>query len=196
MEDAAVIDLIFLPGFSTAGAVTALSGRGVGMDAIRSAVHRLGGKISVATDPGAGTTVELRLPLTVSLTKVMVVSHADERYGVPMNDVLETLRLRPEQVVAIRAGHAFNWRDQTVPLVPLSSLTGGAPALTDGDQRVLVVRSGAQAVGLAIDAIEDRLDVAMRPLDGLLAGVPGLAGTTVLGDGQVLMILDPEALVG
>ena len=148
------------------------------------------------TEPGAGASVELLLPLTVSLTKVMVVSHADERYGVPMTGVLETLRLRADQVIPIRAGHAFNWRDRAVPLLPLSSLTGGQRTMGSGDQRVIVVRGGGQPIGLAIDAIEDRLDVAMRPMDGLLSGMRGVAGTTVLGDGQVLMILDPEALVG
>ena len=195
MDDASVIDLIFTPGFSTAESVTALSGRGVGMDAIRAAVHRLGGRIAITTEVGVGTSVELMLPLTVSLTKVMVVKHADERYGVAMNGVLETLRLEPEQVVPIRAGHAFKWRNRAIPLLPLSSLTGSGEALAGGEQRVLVVRAGGEPVGLAIDAIEDRLDVAMRPMEGLLAGMPGLAGTTVLGDGAVLMILDPEALV-
>lgn len=194
MDDASVIDLIFTPGFSTATSITALSGRGIGMDAIRSAVQRLGGRITIATEVGVGTSLELMLPLTVSLTKVMVVSHADERYGVPMSGVLETLRLKPEQVIPIRAGHAFNWRNRAIPLLPLSSLTGGAGTLA-GDQPVLVVLAGGEPMGLAVDAIEDRLDVAMRPMDGLLAGMPGLAGTTVLGDGAVLMILDPEALV-
>jgi len=196
MDDAAVVELIFLPGFSTAGAVTALSGRGVGMDAIRAAVGRLGGRVSVSSQPGAGAAIHLVLPLTVALTQVMVVSHAEERYGVPVAGVLETVRLRSDQLVPIRAGHAFNWRDRTVPLLALSALTRGAAAAPVGGQRVLVLRAGGQPVGLAVDAIEDRLDVAMRPLEGLLAGMRGVAGTTVMGDGQVLMILDPEALIG
>ncbi len=196
MDDAAALDLIFVPGFSTARVVTALSGRGVGMDAIRAAVRRLGGRISMATQPGAGTTAQLVLPLAVSLTQVMLVSHGGERYGVPMSGVLETVRLRPGQAVPIRAGHAFNWRDQAVPLLALSAVTGAAPMPPEGDQRVLVVRAGGQPVGLAIDAVEDRLEVAMRPMDGLLASLRGLAGAAVLGDGQVLMILDPEALIG
>ena len=85
------------------------------MDAIRAAVHRLGGRIAITTEVGVGTSVELMLPLTVSLTKVMVVRHADERYGVAMNGVLETLRLEPEQVIPIRAGHAFKWRNKAIP---------------------------------------------------------------------------------
>jgi two-component system, chemotaxis family, sensor kinase CheA len=195
MQDKDVIDLIFMPGFSTADSVTALSGRGVGMDAIRAAVHRLGGTISIKTELRRGAAVELTLPLIASLTKIIVVTHANQKYGVPMISVLETLLLRAEQVAPIRAGHAFNWRNRAIPLLPLSSLTGSPDKLSGGDQRVLVVRAGTQPIGLAVDAVEDRLEVAVRPPEGLLANLPGLAGTTVLSDGEVLMILQPEALV-
>ena len=194
LSDEQALELIFTPGFSTAAEVSALSGRGVGMDAVRAAVHRLGGRIALSSRVDAGTTIELSLPLAVSLTQVMVVSEADERYGLPVEGVLATLRLPASSITAIRAGHAFDWRGRTVPLLPLSYLTGGAGRLDDADRRVLVVRAGGQSVGLAVDAIEDRLDVAIRPLDGLLAGMTGLAGTAILDDGQVLMILDPEAL--
>jgi len=194
LSDDQVIELVFAPGFSTAEEVSALSGRGVGMDAVRTAVHRLGGRIALASRRDVGTTVELSLPLAVSLTQVMVVSEAQERYGLPVDGVLATLRLPASSITAIRAGHAFDWRGRTVPLLPLSYLTGGGGRLDQTDRPVLVVRAGSQSVGLAVDAIEDRLDVAIRPLDGLLAGMDGLAGTAVLDDGQVLMILDPEAL--
>jgi two-component system chemotaxis sensor kinase CheA len=194
LSEEQTLDLIFTPGFSTASEVSALSGRGVGMDAVRTAVHRLGGRISISSRVDVGTTVELSLPLAVSLTQVMVVSEAQERYGVPVEGVLATLRLPAARITAIRAGHAFDWRGRTVPLLPLSYLTGDAGRLDGEDRRVLVVRAGGQSVGLAVDAIEDRLDLAIRPLDGLLAGMSGLAGTAIMDDGQVLMILDPEAL--
>jgi two-component system chemotaxis sensor kinase CheA len=98
-------------------------------------------------------------------------------------------------VTPIRAGHAFTWRDKAIPLLPLGALTKGGAGAHRDDRKVLVVRSASQLVGLSVDAIDDRLDVAMRPLDGLLTGLPGVAGTTLLGDGQVLMILEPEALI-
>jgi two-component system chemotaxis sensor kinase CheA len=194
LGDEQAIDLVFLPGFSTTAEVSALSGRGVGMDAVRAAVHRLGGRIALSSRVDVGTTVELSLPLAVSLTQVMVVSEAEERYGLPVEGVLATLRLPASSITPIRAGHAFDWRGRTVPLLPLSYLTGGEGRLDDQARRVLVVSAGGQSVGLAVDAIEDRLDVAIRPLDGLLAGMSGLAGTAILDDGRVLMILDPEAL--
>ena len=199
LSDQDAIELIFLPGFSTAQSVSALSGRGVGMDAVRAAVQRLGGRVALSSRPGAGTLVEMTLPLTVSLTKIIVVSDGDQQYGVPMDRVLETVRVGQAEIVPIRAGQAFNWRDRTVPLLALSTLTGRGAA-SDGeprreDRRVLVIRAQDQPVGLAIDAIVGRLDVAMRPAEGLLAAMPGLAGTTMLGNGRVLVILDPEALV-
>jgi two-component system, chemotaxis family, sensor kinase CheA len=190
------LELIFLPGFSTAQRVTSLSGRGVGMDAVRAAILRVGGKVTVESQLGSGTSIELALPLRITLTKVMVVSEAGERYGLPMERVLETVRVPAAQVTPIRAGHAFTWRDKAIPLLPLGSLTRGCAERHRDDRKVLVVRSAGQVVGLSVDAIEDRLDVAMRPLDGLLTGLPGVSGTTLLGDGQVLMILEPEALIG
>ena len=194
LSDEQVIDMVFTPGFSTASEVSALSGRGVGMDAVRAAVHRLGGRIALTSQIDGGATVELSLPLAVSLTQVMVVSEAEERYGLPVDGVLATLRVPASDITPIRAGHAFDWRGRTVPLLPLSHLTGGEGRIGREDRRVLVVRAGGQSVGLAVDSIDDRLDVAIRPLDGLLAGMGGLAGTAILDDGQVLMILDPEAL--
>lgn len=199
MSDQQAIELIFLPGFSTAEAVTAVSGRGVGMDAIRTAVRRLGGRVSIATAAGAGTAIELSLPLTIALTQVMVVNQGNERFGLPLASVIETLRLPASRVAAIRSSHAFNWRDQAIPLLSLAGLTGApaspSPPIPGGDQPVLVVKTGATPVGLTIDRIENRLDLAVRPLRGLLAGMPGLAGAAVMGDGQVLMILDPETLI-
>lgn len=196
LSDQQAIELIFLPGFSTAQSVSALSGRGVGMDAVQAAVHRLGGRVALSSRIGHGTTIDMILPLSVTLTKVIVVSDGEQQYGLPMDRVLETLRVPAARMMPIRAGQAFNWRDRTVPLLALSALTGAsAPSVRDGDRKVLVIRAQGQPVGLAIDGIVGRLDVAMRPTDGLLAAMPGLAGTTMLGSGQVLLILDPEALV-
>jgi two-component system chemotaxis sensor kinase CheA len=196
LTDADAINLIFLPGFSTARALTEVSGRGVGMDAVKTAVQRLGGRIRIDSAPGQGTAVSLSLPLNLSLTKVMVVASDDETWGIPMDRVLETVRLPAAAIVPVRAGEAFNWRDRTVPLMSLASLVGGSAVTPLGDCKVLVVRSGGETIGIAVDAIQDRADMAVRPLDGLLSGMPGVSGATLLGDGRVLMILDPEALVG
>ncbi|OJU09305.1 MAG: hypothetical protein BGN86_14250 [Caulobacterales bacterium 68-7] len=195
LNEQATIELILLPGFSTAAAVSDLSGRGVGMDAVKTAVQRMGGRLSVTSVLGQGTTVEIVLPLSLTLTKVLVVLSEGEAYGVPMDRVVETLRLPVDAITPIRAGLAFNWRDRTAPLLPLSDLVGGVRRAMNGDQKVLAIRTAAGVVGVAVDQIQDRVDAVVRPLDGLLAGMPGVSGTTLLGDGRVLMVLDPEALI-
>lgn len=194
--DAQVVNLVFMPGFSTARALTEVSGRGVGMDAVKTAVQKLGGRILIESEPAQRTTMRITLPLSLTLTKVMVVVSGHEAFGVPMDRVLETLRVPADRITSIRNGQAFNWRNRTVPLMSLTSLTGAPDAPVTGDARVLVLQSGGEIVGVAVDAIRERADVAVRPLDGLLAGMPGVSGATLLGDGQVLMILDTEALVG
>lgn len=196
LADNDIIDLIFLPGFSTASALTDVSGRGVGMDAVRTAVQRLGGRIAIDSTTGQGTTVRISLPLNLALTKIIVVTAGADLYGVPIDCVLEIVRVSGGAVSPIRAGRAFAWRRRTVPLLSLATLVGGDASLTAGDDTVLIIQAGQDLVGLTVDAIDHRADVVVRPLDGLLADMPGVDGTTLLGDGRVLMVLDPEVLVG
>ena len=196
LSDLEVLDLIFLPGFSTAEAVTDLSGRGIGMDSVRTAVLRLGGRITLSSTLGAGTTARLSLPESVVLSNVIVVACAGDRYGVPMDMVVETVRVAPSRIVPVRNGRAFVLRDSVVPLVDLSSLLGLGPATAQGDRRLLVVRRSDGVVAVAVDEFTDRLNLLLRPMSGLLAGMPGIAGTAVLGDGRVLMVLDLPGLIG
>lgn len=197
LSDADTIDLIFAPGFSTASEVTDLSGRGVGMDAVRSAVERLGGQASVRSRPGYGTTIRLSLPLTIAMTKVMAVRLGCELYGIPLDGILETAFVPASRVLRVRDAEAFVWRDRTLPLVRLADLLGVQP-LRDDSQRlkVVVMAAGDDLVGVAVDGFAERMDVLMRPMTGILAGMPGVVGTTLLGDGSVLMILDIPDLIG
>ncbi|WP_044560508.1 chemotaxis protein CheA, partial [Azospirillum sp. B4] len=197
LPDEQVLDLVFRPGFSTAAAVTDLSGRGVGMDAVRAAVARLGGSVGIDSEPGVGTTVRLILPLKLVLTKVMVVSVGGERYGIPMDGVVETARVDQARVQPIRAGRAFVLRDRAVPLLALADLLGLPSGTTGGERvrRAVVMRMGADLVAVEVDAFVGRRDVVLRPLTGLLSIMPGLAGTTLLGDGHLLMVLDVPGLI-
>ena len=196
LSDPEALDLIFLPGLSTAEAVTDLSGRGIGMDSVRTAVLRLGGRIALSSILGAGTIVRLSLPESIVLSNVIVVACAGERYGVPMDMVVETVRVPPSRIVPVRHGRAFVLRDIVVPLVDLSSLLGFGPAALQGDLRLLIIRRSDGVVAVAVDDFTDRLNLLLRPMSGLLAGMPGIAGTAVLGDGRVLMILDLPGLIG
>jgi two-component system chemotaxis sensor kinase CheA len=195
LDDRAAVDLIFTPGFSTAAEVSAVSGRGVGMDVVRDAATRLGGKVLVDSRRGQGSTVRFVLPVTMVLTKVMIVTCGSERYGLALDTVVETTRIPADRIVPVRAGRAFLLRDQVAPLVSLGALVGADVGEARAAERVIVARVRGELVGFAVDAIVDRMDAAVRPMTGLLAGAPGVMGTTLLADGAVLMILDLAELI-
>lgn len=196
LSDAAALDLLFMPGFSTARAVTDISGRGVGLDAVRRALAVLGGTVSINSQRGAGSTLRIAVPLAVAITTIVVVRVGDLQFGVPIEAVLQTIRLKPAQITALQAGCAFVLRDRIVPLVHLGGLlgiarpAGGAAA----DIKVLVASVAGTYLGLEVDGFGDRMEVVLRPLGGLLAGMPGIGGTALLGDGSVLLVLDVAQL--
>lgn len=196
LDDGEAMDLIFLPGLSTARQVSEISGRGVGMDAVRAAVSSLGGRVEFESALGAGSTVRLVLPISMMLARVLIVACGDERYGLALTDVRETARVAPEQIVPVRDGEAFQLRDQVMPLVSLRSLVGLEPVADRGaPRRVVVAEMDGEPVGLSVDAIIGRVDVSVRPLSGLLARAPGVAGSAILDDGAVLIILDMAELI-
>lgn len=190
------LQLVFAPGFSTAATVSDLSGRGVGLDVVNRSIQRLGGTIELQSTPGSGTTFTLRLPVSVSMAQLMVVEAGGERYGIPISDVVETHKLPAGAVQPVRAGKAYILRDRTIPLLYLAELLQLPEArLPADDIKVLIVRVGEELIGVAVDAIAERAETLTRPLDGLLQGVSGILGTTLLGDGKVLLVLNLEELV-
>ena len=196
LDDAAALDLIFAPGFSTAAAVTDVSGRGVGMDAVRSAVETMGGRVLVASTRGAGSTIQLVLPQALVINTIMTVRLGDERFGVPIETVQETMRIAADRIVPIREGEAFVVRNRTLPLLRLADLLDLPRLPRPDDIRVLIANSGEEQVGIEVDGFTERFDVVLRPMQGLLSGMPGMLGTALLGDGQVLMVLDLRELIG
>ncbi|MET3858645.1 chemotaxis protein CheA [Rhizobium sp. OAE497] len=196
LSDRDVLQFVFAPGFSTASSVSDLSGRGVGLDAVQSSVRRLGGTLELQSTVGAGTSFVLKLPVSFSMTQLMVVQVGDERYGIPISDVIETQKLPASAVQSVRAGKAFVLRNRTIPLLHLGELLQSQlPSAHSNDLKVLIVQAGEDQIGVAVDAIAERAETLTRPLAGLLQGVPGIAGTTLLGDGKVLLVLNMEELV-
>jgi two-component system chemotaxis sensor kinase CheA len=196
LSDSAVLDLIFAPGFSTATAVTEVSGRGVGMDAVRGAVRRLGGNVTVESAAGRGTTVRFTLPFSVMLTQVLTVEAAGQTFGIPLERVVETLRVPPARIFSVGAAHAIVLRDRTVPLVRLAGALGAASAPRFAASVPVVVADVEGATGaLEVERVGERMEVMLKPMDGLLAGLPGIAGSTLLGDGGVLLVLDVAELL-
>jgi two-component system, chemotaxis family, sensor kinase CheA len=198
MSDDEAVNLIFAPGFSTAAEISDLSGRGVGMDAVRSTIERLGGSIRVASVVGDGTTVELRLPLTMAVSQLMVVTVAGQRFGVPVEMVRETVRVERSAIQHVGQQPAIERRGSVVPVHDLAELLELPRAAAEGDAeddlRILVVRPFGHEVGVVVERFDDNIDVIAKPLEGILAGSTGLSGTALLGDGTVLLVLDLKEL--
>jgi two-component system chemotaxis sensor kinase CheA len=193
-QDAAM--LVFAAGFSTAERVSDVSGRGVGMDVVRAAVEKAGGGISLSSVKHRGTTVRLSLPLSMAVTRVMTVRLGDRLFGIPMDAVLETVKLPREAIIRIKAAEAFVLRDAIVPLRHLTRLLA-LPEVAEqpAEVAVLVVRVMGQLVGLGISAFGEVMEVILKPLDGVMSRITGYSGTCLLGDGKVLLVLDLKGLI-
>ena len=165
---------------------------------MRNAVERAGGRVNLTSRKGQGTTVELILPLTMVVTRIITVACGGRLFGVPISLVVETLRVPRSARHQFRDRETFVLRDSVVPLVRLSHLLDlpPEPAADDAEEAILVVRVNGERLGLVVGAFREGMEVIVKPMDGILAGLRGFAGTTLLGDGRVLLILDLRELVG
>jgi two-component system chemotaxis sensor kinase CheA len=198
LSDVEAVQLIFLPGFSTAEAISDLSGRGVGMDVVRTAIERINGGVELSSEFGQGTTLRLSLPLSMAVTHVMVIESAGRRLGVPMDLIVETVRVHGDDIHHFKQARTTVLRGRIVPLRALNELLAldAAPLCNEqGELAVLVVRIGQQNVGLLVDHFHGASDIILKPLEGVLAGLVGFAGTALMGDGGVLMVLNPKELL-
>jgi two-component system chemotaxis sensor kinase CheA len=198
LSDADAVQLVFLPGFSTVDAISDLSGRGVGMDVVRNAVERINGGVELASEYGKGTTIRLSLPLSMAVTNVMVIACGGRRLGVPMDLIVETVRLHGDDVHHFKHARTAVLRGRIVTLHALHDLLGldERPLLNEqGELAVLVVRLGGESVGLLVDHFHGASDIILKPLEGVLSGLTGFAGTALMGDGGVLMVLNPKELL-
>ncbi len=197
LSDEEAIQLIFQPGFSTAEQVSDLSGRGVGMDVVRSVVEKIGGTVSLTSRVGQGTTIRLALPLSMAVTNVMIIESHRQIFGVPMDSVIETVRLPRAAIRQIKQQKAAVLRGRIVPLASLNELLGIAAepqANADDEFAVLVLRVSGVPVGLLVDQFREVIDVILKPLPGVLSKLTQYSGTALLGDGSVLMVINPQEL--
>ena len=198
LTDDEAIQLIFLPGFSTTDEITDLSGRGVGMDVVRTAIERINGGVELSSVAGEGTTLRLSLPLSMAVTTVMVIESAGRRLGVPMDMIVETVRVHVDDVHQFKQARTTVLRGRIVSLRAMNDLLAldAAPLPNaEGELAVLVVRIGNDSVGLLVDQFHGASDIILKPLEGVLAGLVGFAGTALMGDGGVLMVLNPKELL-
>jgi two-component system chemotaxis sensor kinase CheA len=195
LDDRAAYQLVFLPGFSTAKEVSDLSGRGVGMDVVRRHVKELGGDIALDSRPGLGTRITLRLPLTLAIIDGQLVRLGEHQVVIPLLSITESVELEPSRTSRLGGTlDVYRLRDQLVPMLDLAGLLD-LPRHTGQRQIMVVVTVDGTQVGLLVDEVLAQQQVVVKSLEANYHRVPGLAGATILGDGQVAFILDVVALV-
>ncbi|BEL11940.1 hypothetical protein Q0Z83_101310 [Actinoplanes sichuanensis] len=197
LSDTEAVDLVFRPGFSTADQVSDLSGRGVGMDAVRASVEKLGGTVTMRSKLGQGTSTRLRLPLSMAVTQVMVVSVAGQRFGIPVDLVVETVRVPAGEMSRVLHQEVVMMRGEVVPVIDLARALDMPWTLAEGaDRPILVVSVNNQRVGLLVEQFHREVDVILKPMEGLLAYADEFSGTALLGDGLVLLVLNMKEVLG
>ena len=189
--------LLFLPGFSTASSVSNLSGRGVGMDVVRSEITGLGGRVGISSQRGQGTTLTISLPLTLAVLDGMVFEVAGQTLVLPVSTIIETLR--PDSGLRHDLGHSdtvLDVRGKCLPLIDVGTALGFRKSLSDGQGEIVVVveRGDEGAIALMVDGIRDQRQVVIKGLEANYGQIPGIAAATVLGDGSVALIIDPNDL--
>ena len=198
MGDQEAINLIFAAGLSTAAVVSDLSGRGVGMDVVRTAVEKINGAVVIESQFGKGTSIRISLPLSMAVTQVMVIESDGQLFGVPMDHVVETVRVPRSSIHTIKQSQTAVLRGRVVPLKALNTLLGitaiPRPNLDD-ELAVLLVQAGAIELGLLVDGFQETMGVIQKPFDGFLSGLSAYSGSALMGDGSVLMILNIREIV-
>jgi two-component system chemotaxis sensor kinase CheA len=197
-----VMNLIFVPGFSTARQVTALSGRGVGMDVVKNNIASLSGIIDLQSERGKGTRFEIMLPVTLAIVRALVVTSAGRTYALPLNSVLEIVAVEPAELRTIETREVVILRGATLPLVRLSRFFGlpdmpppSAPAGPPAKLFVVVVGLAQERLGVAVDEIMGQQDIVVKPLGRALESARGVAGATDLGNRQTVLVLDVGAII-
>lgn len=197
LSDEAALQLIFKPGFSTADEVTELSGRGVGMDVVATSVQRLKGRVYIHSRVGEGTTVQLELPLTMATSKVLLLTSGRYLYGLPLEAIRETMRVPRRNITTLKGHEVFLWRGKLLPLLRLNEMLGSnrsAPEATSvaEEEYIVVLMKGA---GLVVSDVVGEQEIIIKPLTGELAKIRTFLGAAILGDGNILLVLDPASLV-
>jgi len=187
-------ELIFMPGFSTAEVVSDISGRGVGMDVVRTKIESLGGSVSLRSTMGEGTTIALKLPLTMAIVQAMLVEVGEQTFAIPISSVVAAVVVPLAKVSMIGTGEVTTLRGDVLPLIRMHNLMQIPPAETQV-LTVVVVERGSKQVGLVVDNMIAQQEVVIKTMGDLLKGVKGFAGATILGDGRVILIVDIGTLI-
>jgi two-component system chemotaxis sensor kinase CheA len=197
MDQKEIIDMIMLPGFSTADKITHTSGRGVGMDVVKRNIEKINGSLDIETRQDVGTRIRIKIPLTLAIIPAMMIRCGGSHFTVPMSAIQETLRIDPGEIFTVDGSEVMHLHEEPLPLVRLSDLLNiPTPADAAGDERlfVIVIRSAAGSTGFIVDQLLGRQEVVIKPLEDYLQENSGFSGATILGDGSISLILDVDEL--
>jgi two-component system chemotaxis sensor kinase CheA len=196
MSDKEAFALIFKPGFSTAAAVTNVSGRGVGMDVVKTNIEKLNGIIDIESEIGVGTSMKLKIPLTLAIIQALLVGVQEEYYAIPLASVLETVRISKDEIYTVEGRSVMRLREDILSLVHIGDIFE-VERILDGSEHayVVVLGLGAQKLGLIVDTLVGQEEIVIKSLGDYLKGIEGIAGATIRGDGGVTLIVDVAALM-
>ncbi len=192
-----LLNLIFLPGFSTAEVVTNISGRGVGMDVVKTNVTRLRGMINLESTVGVGTKIQIKLPLTLAIISGMIVRVEKDQFVIPLNSVIEVIRVHSENIYSINNKPVIKLRDRIIPLVSLREVVLNQTKKSENNiwQYVVIVGLAERQAGIEVDELLGQKEIVIKSLGNYIGRVPGIAGSTIMGDGTVILILDINELI-
>ncbi|MBT5551205.1 MAG: histidine kinase [Nitrospina sp.] len=198
MGDRELVNLIFAAGFSTAEKVTNVSGRGVGMDVVRTNIEKIGGSVDIQSVTGKGTTLRVKIPLTLAIIPALIITTAEERYAIPQVNLLELVRLDGDQakesIELIQGAPVYRLRGNLLPLISLNDELNVAKKVESDAVNIVVLHADDRQFGLVVEGISDTEEIVVKPLSKQLKGIPAFSGATIMGDGKLALILDVMGL--
>ncbi|MDH7552501.1 MAG: chemotaxis protein CheW [Spirochaetota bacterium] len=196
MDKEEIYNFIFTPGFSTSDVVTDISGRGVGMNVVQETVNELNGSVAIESEPGMGTRFILSFPLTLAIIPAIMVRVQRELYAIPLSDVIETIKILPEEITTIEGHEVINLRGEILSLIRLNNFVGIESGLKGNERMpVVVVGYGNRKIGIVVDLLEGKQEIVIKSLEQNYRTVAGLAGASILGDGSICLILDISSMI-
>ncbi|MBE1446422.1 chemotaxis protein CheA [Paenibacillus sp. OAS669] len=197
MTDEEVYMLLFASGFSTADKISDISGRGVGLDVVKTKIESLGGTVQVESKWGKGSKFSVQLPLTLSIISAMLIRLSEEKYAIPLSSIVETAAIKQDQIRIVHGNKMINYRNSVIPLVSLGKLfdVPNTADVKEGETQIVVIRKGEKLAALIVDEFIGQQEIVLKSLGKYLTNLFAISGATILGDGQVALIIDTNALI-
>ncbi|WP_106766050.1 chemotaxis protein CheA [Paenibacillus faecalis] len=197
MSDEEANQLLFAPGFSTADKISDVSGRGVGLDVVKSKINSLGGNVTIYSTPGKGTNFSVQLPLTLSIIAAMLIQMGSEKFAIPLTSIVETGIVKKGQIRVVHGSRMVPFRESHIPLISLSRVFDipDFDEEAEDETEIIVIRKGERLAALAIDNFIGQSEIVIKNIGKYLPSIQGISGATILGDGQVALIIDPNAFI-